>query len=246
MRRPYLRRHERHPLPYLNQPPRHPGSPLVAAALSTLSCTAVSISGPTPQAVTLAGVIGQGQETALRDAVQRAAPGLSADIQTAVADGPYCPLLDLVRPYAQPTAQAAGRPPIIALPGGRIDLIEDELVRPRVTLPGAPSHLQLDYFASDGGVLHMHESKPGPAYPASATPQFGDPRAGFPGWGVYLPFGTDLIVAVASSTPLFAAGHTLPDTASAYVTELRAAMEQARRAGPVAASVLLVRTAPKR
>lgn len=222
--------------------PLQPGA--LSAALGSLPCTLVTADrpGPEPRAITLHGVMGHDRESALSDALQRAAPGISFDIQTAVAEGPYCPLLDLLRRYAQP----AGQLPMVALPGGRTDLMEDELVRPRVTLPGTPSHLQLDYIASDGGVLHMQESKPGAIYPALATPVFGEPRPGFTGWGVYLPFGTDLIVAVASGVPLFAPGHALPNTIDAYVTELRTALEQAGRAGPVVTSVLLVRTAPKR
>lgn len=219
----------------------------VSTALASLPCTLVTAddrprSGPEPRAITLHGVVGRGRESALSDALQRAAPGIPLDVQTVVAEGPYCPLLDLLRPYAQ----SADRPPIVALPGGRTDLVEDELVKPRVTLPGTPSHLELDYIASDGGVLHMRESKPGAPYSALATPTFGEPLPGFTGWGVYLPFGTDLIVAVASGVPLFAPDHALPDTIDAYVAELRAGLEKAHRAGPVAASILLVRTAPRR
>lgn len=60
------------------------------------------------------------------------------------------------------------------------------------------------------------------------------------------PFGTDLIVAIASSAPLSAKGLTLADTADAYVGQMRSALDSAKsRRAETAAGAVVVRTSPK-
>jgi hypothetical protein len=60
------------------------------------------------------------------------------------------------------------------------------------------------------------------------------------------PFGTDLIIAIASSAPLFNKNQALPDQADAYVRELGSALDAAaRRHANIAAGAVEVRTSPK-
>ncbi len=219
----------------------------VATSLRSASCSFATGDDRAPRGPTLQGLTGRGPgETALHEAMQDAAPGMTFDWQVQPVDGPYCAVFDLLRPYARPfaaTAKALG----VTLAGGRTDLVAKELVKPRVSLADAPANLQLDYIASDGSVLHMHDAKPGGAYPTDAAPSFGEPRPGFKGWEIDEPFGTDLIVAITSSVPLFRAGQTLPETMDDYVKELRAALDQAvRGGGRVSAFILPIHTSPRR
>ena len=146
--------------------------------------------------VLLRGVTGSGQpEADLHNAVQDAAPTAAVDWQVGAAMGPYCPVLNLLRPYARPFGVSAGGVGL-GLQGDRTNLVTDDPVISRVTMPEFPSHLQLDYLASDGTVLHMHSSTARP-YPAGSQQRVGDPRPpAFEGWKVFEPYGTDLVVEI--------------------------------------------------
>jgi hypothetical protein len=75
---------------------------------------------------TLRGVVGLGEsESVLHRDIQNAAPNATIDWQVAPADGPYCTVLDTLRPYAQPFGGSA-KALTIALADGRTDLVADE------------------------------------------------------------------------------------------------------------------------
>ena len=102
------------------------------------------------------------------------------------------------------------------------------------------AYLQVDYFSSDGSVAHLRSAAQGnPVLPARSSQSFVAGEAA-------PPFGTDLIVAIASSAPLFAKNQTLADTADAYVRELRSALDTAKsRHAELAAGAVVVRISPK-
>ena len=220
----------------------------IAAAVRSAPCAVVTGDDRTALGASLRGVTGRGEpESRLRTSVRDAAPQAIVDWQVAVADGPYCALLDVIRPYAAPFGGTA-RLLSVTLANGRTDLMAEDLVIPRVTMPDFAGYLQLDYVSSDGSLLHMHEARGGPPYAPDSTPVFGEPKPpAFKGWAVDEPFGTDLIVAVASSVPLFRVARPATDTLEAYLHDLRAALDQAARGGArISASVLLVRSSAKR
>jgi hypothetical protein len=119
-------------------------------------------------------------------------------------DGPYCPALDVLRPVLA----EAGLAPRIAVQGPE-PLRGGDLLRFQVTMPDWPAHLYVAYFMKSGEVAHL---VPSATHPAGATVRLGEPRAGFPGWEVSEPFGTDLLVAVASEGPLFAGARPLVES----------------------------------
>ena len=217
----------------------------IAEALRSAQCTAAT--GDTASGVIMVrGVAGYGAgEAALHAAMQDAASGDAIDWQVAAAKGPYCGALDVIRSYARPFA-ASSRAVGVALANGKTMLLANDLVIPRVTMPDFPAHLQLDYIASDGSVLHMRDATSAAPYPASASLMFGEPKPGFKGWAVDEPFGTDLIIAIASSAPLFPAGRPANDTLDGYVRDLQTALDQASRAGArVSATAFVLRTSAK-
>ena len=72
---------------------------------------------------------------------------------------------------------------------------------------------------------------------------FGRPSTGLTGWVAGPPYGTDMIIAVASSIPLFT--HALPSSepVEAYRAALAAAMQRATAAGALLSpAVMLVQT----
>ncbi len=216
----------------------------IAAALRTAPCSMVTGDDRAPGASVLRGVVGRGgPEAALHTALQQAAPNTAFDWQVTATYAPACPMLDLLRPLVRPYADD-GRSLGLALTSGRSELVAGDLVIIRMTTPDYPAHLQLDYVSSDGSIAHLHDALGGTPYPADAPTVFGEPRPpGFKGWAVDVPFGTDMIVGIASSVPLFRAPRPADDTLATYLRDLRAAIDQAVRGGArVSAAVLPVRT----
>jgi hypothetical protein len=138
-------------------------------------------------------------------------------------DGPYCPALEALRPVLA----GIGQSPRISLVG-TMPLLAEQLLRLDVTMPEWPAQLHIAYFMQSGEVANL---RPSAAHPPGSTVRLGEPRAGFPGWEVSEPFGTDLLVAVVSEGPLFGAPRPEVEAQSSYVFALNAAIGEARRAG---------------
>ena len=226
--------------------PRLPAAVLTALAgtLPNVRCSLSHAAIGADGAVLLTGVSGKGRpEEDLQRAASAADPaGVAAQIQT--FDGPYCPALDLIRPLADP----AGRNGLdLVQAGGTASLHDNEVIALHVTMPGFAGYLQVAYLQHDATVSPL---VPGPGYPAQTFParepiDLGKPRSDFEGWHVGPPFGTDRIVAVASTAPLFS--RPLPDTQplASYLSALQSAIEALRRrGGSVAAAALVLDTRP--
>jgi hypothetical protein len=57
------------------------------------------------------------------------------------------------------------------------------------------------------------------------------------------PFGTDMIVAIAASAPLFSSPRPADESVPAYLQALRAALDEAQRKGTkISANAILVQT----
>ena len=234
------------------QPPHPVRTPATvrAAVTETLhqaTCVAVTGDVRPPDGLALRGVAGSAPAAAaLQDAVAGALPGAPMEWGVSAAEGPYCAMLDLVRPLLRPFGSEA-RTVSVALRDGRTNLVQDDLMYPSVNMPDFASYLQLDYMASDGSVAHLVNATPGPAIPANSLRLLGQPRPpAFPGFIVDEPFGTDVIVAIASSTPLFRTARPASEPMEPYLRDLKAALDAAARNGNRAsAAVLMVRTSPK-
>lgn len=157
----------------------------------------------------------------------------------------------------QATAPDAS-PPTLTLAGGRTALHDSERIQPLVTMPTFGGELRVDYIVHDGSRVHLYPTVADPAQHAAAVParalkpgerlSLGLGRDGKPVWEVGPPYGTDMILAVASSVPLL---NKLPpenaaDSGAAYLRQLHAAIEAARAKGAqVSSSLLPVQTLPK-
>lgn len=224
------------------------------AMVRAAPCTAAAADVGRDGRLTLRGIAGQGgPDAALRSQAEGLrAPGL--DWQVTTFEKPYCDVLDVVRPYVRGPGEGG---PSIGLTGGRTTLFKGELIQPVIAVGGAPAFLQVDYVTTDEGkpiVLHMRSSAPGRGpYAARSAQVIGQPRPRdnptFPGYSVEPPYGTDLIVVVASSLPLFQTELSVevPEPAGPYLERLRATIEAAvQRRSEVAAGVLLLRTSERR
>jgi len=190
-----------------------------AAALAP-ACGLIAASA-TDDALTLEGVLRRGEDGALRRALAaRDIPLAAARLAVQDFEGPYCPATDVLRPYlAAPDLAPQVRPV------GNLPLVNGQLLRFDVTMPDWPGNLYVAYFMSSGEVAHLVPSAP---HAANATVRLGEPRAGFPGWEVSEPFGTDLLVAMVSEGPLFATPRPEVEKQEAYLAALAEALRNAR------------------
>jgi eukaryotic-like serine/threonine-protein kinase len=214
----------------------------VAAVLRPASCniTRAAVEGSN---VVVTGLASRSVEPGLLSGVRDAMPPNAAPDAVSwhldMFDGPYCGALDAIR-------TAATTPLSLSLRNGARRLRKDDDIVPQVVTPDFPAWLQVDYFSSDGGVAHLHPTALGPARQiASRTPvTLGD--TAHERWQVDAPFGTDMVVAIASSTPLFSAPRPANETTDAYIQALRTALADAARKGVrVSASAILVDTSER-
>jgi serine/threonine-protein kinase len=194
--------------------------------------------------VTAAGLVGTGAPAAsLHEAVTKAVGAAQLSWLVRPVDGPYCDAFDIVRPLAQPGSPAFG----LTLKDDVGPLKDGEAIRPVLKLPDFPAYLRVDYLSHDGSVTHLFPAQgvKDKVFAANATLPLGDAKQGVGAVGP--PFGTDVILAIASSVPLFARRRPGDEeTAAAYLPALQAAIDAARRANAkITARALVLETVAK-
>lgn len=198
----------------------------LARLAANASCAVPRVTVSDAGRVVVSGLVGAGAaDTGLADAVRALVPDAGAlTWDTRRVAGPYCDLLDLVRPIVQP-----GTPPMdLTLADGVTRLKRGDPIRPVIRLPDFPAYVILDYFVSDGGVAHLLPARGKPVRIERAN----GIAAVREGLEVGPPFGTDMVMAIASSAPLFPAGPVRQDEpARAYLPVLARAIEAAERRG---------------
>jgi predicted Ser/Thr protein kinase len=225
-----------------------PNPAAIREALASLAlsarCAVPRFSVSDDGGISASGFVGTGTPaTALRAAVDKAVGGEQLSWLMLPVDGPYCDAFNIVRPIAQTFSPAFG----LTLKDDITRLKDNDPIRPILKLPDFPSYLQVDYLSHDGSVLHLLSSVgvKGKAYPAGTTLTLGNAKEGVGAVGP--PFGTDVILAVASSTPLFAKPRSSEtETVQDYLPALQAAVDAARRGNAkLTGRVLVLETSPR-
>jgi serine/threonine-protein kinase len=205
----------------------------VTSALSSLGCTFFSASFQGGQPL-ITGLAGAGAPEATYTAALGALPaGLTVIDQTQTFDGPYCDELNAIRPYhvlfGSPDRLSLG------LQGGKTTLHDGDLITIVQTMPSFTSYMETDYFSNDGSVFHLAPKiSPGQT---SLTQPLGQVSA---------PYGTDMIISIASSSPLFPKPRPQDESATDYLPLLRQAMQNAVSSGAqVSVDAIQVNTLPK-
>jgi eukaryotic-like serine/threonine-protein kinase len=207
----------------------------VAAAAASAGCSFLATQVDS-DGVHVSGFDGGGDsETTARAAVNSAASGLPVSWQAKPVDSFWCRSFDALRPYA------SGRPLSVSLATGSRPLRDSELIKPDVQGPGFASWMRVDDFARGGEAQQGTKLVPiGPNvvhfYPTSKTRA----RRLTPGellqvrdknWCVGPPYGTDLIIAVATTNPLFPGTRALQEDFDTYLSAMRAALAAADQRG---------------
>ncbi len=221
----------------------------IAAAVAPVGCTLVGGSVPDQGGdVLLTGVAGRGVPTTdLHNAITSAAPTAAIDWRVASFDGPYCRALDVLRPIEAGFA-VPGNGFKVALRNGTRALTDGELITIDLTLPNYPTWLLVDYLQHDGTVVHLYPTAKNPArlFPADSHQSVGDPAAGGEKWEVGAPYGSDMIIAIASSAPLFKQKRKDLEQTDEYLRSLQAAIQAAeRRDVRLSARAVVLTTKPR-
>jgi len=205
--------------------------------------------------VTLDGLAGTSAADALRQALGGITMPGAVDWRVNSVDPIFCPALDTLHPIVPAFGATGPRLGLRLADGTRLS--DGQHILPRLVMPDFRGSLRVDYVGHDGTVLHLYPQVADPKqhmtadspklFQAGEAVSLGDPAPGHPAWEVGPPYGTDMIIAIASSQPLF--DRPRPDnveSAAEYLRELQAAVDAAqRRNARITGSAITVDTIPK-
>ncbi|MDC7786273.1 C1 family peptidase [Rhodoplanes sp. TEM] len=199
-----------------------PPSPLVAGVdlpeLKRLPCAKVTARAEAGRSV-LSGFVASAEDL---DAVRRAAAARPGTVvgDVLVAPWPQCEAMQTLD-----DALAAGDRPTVAIGGSGV-LRDGDPVRIAVRTPRRPRYLYVSYVQVDGSLVHLVQPRGDSPEPAAAgrTLVFGDGSDGRPRATVSAPFGREMIIAIASTTPLFPRALPTRQTEREYLSALRRAL----------------------
>lgn len=218
----------------------------VAAALGALNCSAVSWQvRPNAPRLVISGLVGAGApRTALNAIVARFKDaGVRDNVSTFPASAQFCHAADIARSFAPASADEKLQMSLHGAAASR--LIEGQPIQLDLDMPDFEGELRIDYL-TDGGatVAHAVPLTGMPArYRANADAKVGPEGNGVIGT-VSGPYGTDLILGIASSTPLFTTTRPSEEQAGQYLDQLQQAIATARAQGrQVAVSLVMLETA---
>ncbi len=225
----------------------------VAAVVSQLPCSVLG--GDLHEgAIQLTGIAGPAAIENLRQ--KFTAMGLmnpEPSFRVTQVEARFCAWENFLRPIAK-TFGAGDDDLKLQLADDHAWLVNNEFIRPRVTMADFRGIVRVDYLDREGNVQHLFPQVADPAqhltgdrgrrFEPGEVLNLGEPGPGRPGWQVAPPFGTDLIIAVASEDVLF--DHPRPtnvESAEVYLRELKRAVEAARSRGArITATVMPVET----
>lgn len=213
-------------------PPVASRQPPVAAmekALRTVPCALVTVEKTGGRLLVSGTVAGERAETEVRETVEALAAGWDHGFDLAGADAQFCaPLgsvataLDANRGLAEPLAASVLDGP---------DLSAGDPLVLEIRAPARPVQLQVDYFTIDGSVVHLlpNPSDSGSALAAGASRRLGEkagdgkPQSGRY-WTIGPPFGTEMLLTIATAAPLFPTPRPEQEPAADYLAALTDAL----------------------
>ena len=199
-------------------PPIKPAPPSRLSDLDALACGRVSVEARGDESV-LSGYVATDEDLDRVKLLAAALPKTSVG-NVFVAPWPQCEALQtLDKPL-----KIADRPTVDI--GPTAELSAGDPLEIQVISPPQISYLYVSYVQADGSVVHLVQPKaltPEPTLPRQLL-MFGSGEAGKPKFKIGPPFGREMIIAIASRSPLF--DHELPtqQTEREYLSDLRRAL----------------------
>jgi eukaryotic-like serine/threonine-protein kinase len=202
--------------------------------------------------VDMSGFAGSQTIDTLRQGVAAIVPPGQVDWRVHGVDQVFCPALNALHPFIPAFASTGGARLNLQLADGRGGLRDGEQVRLRLVMPDFASRLRVDYLVHDGTVGHLYPQIADPALQITAdAPRTFTPdetvNLSHPSWTITPPYGTDMIIAIASSQPLFDRPRpSNGETADVYLRALQTALERAHQRGDaIAAAAITLDALPK-
>jgi len=204
---------------------------IVAAA----PCSIIASDATTAERVVLRGISALGiaseleLQAMLQRSIQTAVPGAAVSWNLRRIDGPFCPVLDMLRPLIASSVRVLSRPTT------RARLTDGDSAQLAVSLDRRPRHMALDRFANDGTVHHLF-----------AGPTDGSQQNAIESWRVGKPYGDQLITAILTSAPLFAHDRPVHEPSTTYLKDLQSALGQlGGQDKNIAVDAVAIEVAPK-
>ena len=171
--------------------------------------------------------------------------GAQIDVQVDTLSQPFCEVVGIALPLQRSniTNQQAFK---VSLRGDKNHLLEGDTIIADAKLPKFAACLYIDYFVADGKtVVHLFPNAINKknCRAAGEALSIGEPVPGRPPWQVSEPFGREMIVAFASSTPLFSQPREELEAPKDYLIALRKAIDA--KNGDVVADYDLISTQKK-
>jgi len=206
-------------------PAQHDADPLqplreqVQAIASSAPCSLITAEIAAADKVNLRGVsaLGEASELEIQASLQRAIRAADPEVTTTWSmqriDGPYCPVLDVLRSLPH---GATGFGVALSLPGDRRQLTAGDAIPIAVATRSHPAQLSLDLFTGDGQVHHLHTGPLDQANPETAVML----RPG-------KPYGAQLLSVVIASAGWSDKARPIQESATAYLKTLQSALTHA-------------------
>jgi serine/threonine-protein kinase len=147
---------------------------------------------------------------------------------------PYCELIDTLTPFKH--EGGSGSDLLVGPAEHAPHYVEGEKLVLALTAPSYDAYLYVDYYQLDGGVVHLFPTEPNQhkPYPANQRLILGDSGEGNKEWQVQPPFGTEMIVIVATREAIFETIRPEVESAKDYLPTLREAMKRLGKEGTAA------------
>ncbi|MEI6560223.1 MAG: protein kinase [Rhodospirillaceae bacterium] len=216
------------------------------SALGGVPCSLLAVDARSEGVLAVTGVAAD--EASVRSQIATTAPAVLSSLSLSPISPALCGPLTVTGPLRQRNQTLPA--PVSVQPGnpdGRYPSGQTLVVD--VSAPGFPAYLQVDYFTLEGDVVHLfpNGAQRATRLAPGETQRLGDRTAGGQAWRIGPPFGRELVVAIASSKPLFSAPRPDTETTGHYVAALSEALNDANQAegpAPVAAATVIT-TIPK-
>lgn len=204
------------PRPEPPEPKPEPPIPVVPElVLPEIGCGRIAIEKRGEEQVVV-GFVGTAEDLAK---IRKAATEAKARAEVALRPWPQCEaLMTIEKPLAQPST------PSISLP--KSSYRDDETLAFEVAMADFQGYLHVAYIQADGNVVNLVDSDASTlsTLPPQTQLTFGDGLEGRAKFTVSAPFGDEMIVALASKSPLFADDRPLVETEREFLTALRKAI----------------------
>lgn len=214
----------------------------LAAALAPITC-ALPHATLTAAGAAITGIASGPARGAISQAASAALTPLPATTTIHSFTGPYCGAIDAIRPAVPLFHPATGRLGL-HLAGGATRLVKGQHIVVDLTMPAWPAHVAVDYITSAGDIYRLY---PSPTMPETLQPPGATLTLGLPPgqqFAVGPPYGRDMILAIASTTPITTLPRPQATKLAQFLAALQTTMTRLETPGTkIAAGALLLDTA---